>query len=88
MLDFVDQLRAEGMSLDEALVRSAHRRLRPILMTSLATVLAMAPLAWGIGHGADMLKPLAIAIIGALAISVLFSLIATPVVYYLLGRDD
>ena len=50
-------------------------------MTSLSTVLAMVPLAWGIGHGADMLRPLAIGIIGALCVSMLFSLIATPVVY-------
>ena len=56
-------------------------------MTSMATVLAMLPLAWGIGHGADMLRPLAIGIIGALCVSMLFSLIATPVIYQLLGRD-
>lgn len=86
MLDLVGHHLAEGMSLHEALLRSAHRRLRPILMTSLSTVLAMVPLGWGIGHGADMLRPLAIGIIGALCISMLFSLIATPVVYRLLGR--
>lgn len=86
MLDLVDHHLAGGASLEDALVRSGHRRLRPILMTSLATVLAMAPLAWGIGHGADMLRPLAIGIIGALCVSMLFSLIATPVVYRLLKR--
>jgi Cu/Ag efflux pump CusA len=68
----------------EALVRSGHRRLRPVLMTSLAAAFGMLPLAYGIGSGADMLKPLAIAVIGALCISVLLSLIATPTVYYLL----
>ena len=87
MLDLVDHHLAEGCDLNEALAKSAHRRLRPILMTSMATLLAMLPLAWGIGHGADMLRPLAIGIIGALAVSVLFSLIATPVVYRLLGRE-
>ncbi len=86
MLDLVDHHLKEGLSLEEALVRSGRRRFRPILMTSLATVLAMAPLAWGIGHGADMLRPLAIGIIGALCISLLFSLIATPVIYRLIGR--
>lgn len=85
MLDLVDHHQGEGSTLDEALAKSAHRRLRPILMTSLATVLAMLPLAYGIGHGADMLRPLAIGIIGALCISMLFSLIATPVLYRLLG---
>jgi CzcA family heavy metal efflux pump len=86
MLDLVAHHRADGASLEDALVLSAHRRLPPILMTSLATVLAMVPLAWGIGHGADMLRPLAIGIIGALCISMLFSLIATPVVFRLLAR--
>src|SRR5207302_3564930 len=84
MLDFVQQLRTEGISLNEALVRSGQRRLRPVLMTSLAAALGMLPLAYGIGHGADMLKPLAIAVIGALCISVLLSLVATPSVYYIM----
>jgi CzcA family heavy metal efflux pump len=84
MLDFVEHLRAEGASLEDALVRSGHRRLRPVLMTSLAAAFGMLPLAWGIGAGSDMLRPLAIAVIGALCISVLLSLIATPSVYYLL----
>lgn len=84
MLDLVDHHLAEGCDLNEALSKSAHRRLRPILMTSMATVLAMLPLAWGIGHGADMLRPLAIGIIGALCVSMVFSLIATPVIYRLL----
>jgi CzcA family heavy metal efflux pump len=86
MLDCVDHLRAEGATLDEALVRSGHRRLRPVLMTTLAAGLGMLPLAYGIGSGADMLKPLAIGVIGALCFSMLFSLIATPVIYRLLAR--
>jgi CzcA family heavy metal efflux pump len=86
MLDLVDHHLAAGASIEEALVRSGRRRLRPILMTTLATALAMLPLAWGIGHGADMLRPLAIGIIGALCISMLFSLIATPTVYCLIMR--
>jgi CzcA family heavy metal efflux pump len=86
MLDFVEHLRAEGVSLEYALVRSGHRRLRPVLMTSLAAAFGMLPLAYGIGTGADMLKPLAIAVIGALCISVLLSLVATPAVYYLMRR--
>jgi multidrug efflux pump subunit AcrB len=86
MLDRVDQLRAEGMGLEDALVRSGHRRLRPVLMTSMAAAFGMLPLAWGIGSGADMLRPLAIAVIGALGTSVLLSLVATPVVYSILVR--
>jgi len=86
MLDFVQQLEAEGVDLPGALVRSGHRRLRPVLMTSLAAALGMLPLAWGIGSGAEMLRPLAVAVIGALCTSVLLSLIATPVAYYILRR--
>jgi multidrug efflux pump subunit AcrB len=86
MLDHVDHLRGAGMSLEEALVQSGRRRLRPVLMTSMAAALGMLPLALGIGSGADMLRPLAIAVIGALCISVLLSLVATPTVYYLLYR--
>jgi multidrug efflux pump subunit AcrB len=86
MLDFVKELQAQGLDLAEALVRSGRRRLRPVLMTSLAAALGMLPLAYGIGSGADMLKPLAIAVIGALCISVLLSLIATPTIYYLMTR--
>ena len=86
MLDLVDHLRAEGHSLEEALIRSGRRRLRPVLMTSMAGALGMLPLAWGIGSGADMLKPMAIAVIGALLFSDMLSLVATPTVYYLLRR--
>jgi len=84
MLDFVQHLEGESKDLAEALVRSGHRRLRPVLMTSMAAALGMLPLAFGIGAGADMLRPLAVAVIGALCISVLLSLVATPVAYYVL----
>ena len=88
MLDCVSALRAEGLTLTEALVASGRRRLRPVLMTSLAAAFGLLPLAYGIGTGSDMLKPLAIAVIGALGMSVLFSLVATPVVYALLDREQ
>jgi CzcA family heavy metal efflux pump len=84
MLDYVQSLRGQVGDLMEALVGSGRRRLRPVLMTSLAAALGMLPLAWGIGSGADMLRPLAIAVIGALCISVLLSLVATPTVYLVL----
>ncbi len=86
MLDYVDHLRRTGLSMEEALVQSGRRRLRPVLMTSMAAALGMLPLAHGVGSGADMLRPLAIAVIGALCISVLLSLVATPTVYYVLYR--
>jgi CzcA family heavy metal efflux pump len=86
VMDYFQHLRDEGMELVEALVRAGHRRLRPVLMTSLAAALGMLPLAYGIGAGAGMLRPLAVAVIGALFFSVPLSLIATPVAYYLMIR--
>jgi len=86
MLDFVDQLRGRGLSLIEALVQSGRRRLRPVLMTSMTTFLGLLPLAYGVGAGADMLRPLAVGVIGALCVSLVLSLIATPLVFYILIR--
>jgi len=86
MLDFVEHLEGQGLPLEEVLVRSGRRRLRPVLMTSLAAALGMLPLAYGIGSGADMLRPLAVAVIGALCVSVLLALVATPTVFLLLSR--
>ena len=86
MLDFVGNLWDSGIDLEDALVRAGRRRLRPVLMTSGTTALGMLPLAYGIGSGADMLRPLAIAVIGAVCISVLLSLVATPVLYSILVK--
>jgi len=86
MLDYVDQLRDGGLPFTEALVQSGRRRLRPVLMTSLTAFLGLLPLAYGVGAGADMLRPLAVGVIGALCMSLLLSLVATPVVYYILVR--
>ena len=86
VLDYYRQQRAQGAQLTEALVQAGHRRLRPVLMTSLAAALGMLPLAYGAGAGAQMLQPLGIAVIGALIFSVPLSLIATPVTYSLLIR--
>ncbi len=87
MLDFAKFLRTSGINLEEALVQAGRRRLRPVLMTSGTTALGMLPLAYGIGSGADMLRPLAIAVIGAVCISVLLSLVATPTLYRILIRN-
>jgi len=84
VLDYARQLRAQDLELTEALVLAGHRRLRPVLMTSLAAALGMLPLAYGAGAGAQMLQPLGIAVIGALVLSVPLSLIATPVIYWVL----
>ncbi|MCB1025721.1 MAG: efflux RND transporter permease subunit, partial [Acidobacteria bacterium] len=86
MLDAVEEHIAKGDSLKNALVLSGRRRIRPVLMTSLAAILGMLPLALAIGAGAELLQPLAIAVIGGLAVALLFSLIFTPTVYYIQKR--
>jgi multidrug efflux pump subunit AcrB len=68
------------------MVLAGERRLRPILMTALATVAGMIPLALALGAGSQMLQPLAIAVIGGIAASMVLSLVVTPAVHYYLGR--
>jgi multidrug efflux pump subunit AcrB len=68
------------------MLQAAQRRLRPIVMTAIAAVCGMLPLAFALGSGSQMLQPLAIAVIGGIFVSVALSLIVTPVVYYLLTR--
>jgi CzcA family heavy metal efflux pump len=86
LLDADEQLRASGMDTREAMLQAAERRRRPILMTAMATVCGMFPLALALGAGSQMLQPLAIAVIGGLLISIVLSLVVTPVVYYHLTR--
>jgi len=86
LLDADERYRAEGRNARQAMLMAAQRRLRPILMTALAAVSGMLPLALALGAGSQMLQPLAIAIIGGLLISMLLSLVVTPVVYFLLTR--
>jgi CzcA family heavy metal efflux pump len=82
LLDADEQLRAGGMNAREAMLHAVERRRRPILMTAIATVCGMFPLALALGAGSQMLQPLAIAVIGGLSISIMLSLVVTPVVYY------
>jgi multidrug efflux pump subunit AcrB len=84
LLDADEKFRAEGVSPAEAMMHAAQRRLRPIVMTAIAAVCGMLPLAFALGAGSQMLQPLAIAVIGGLAISMVLSLVVTPVVYFLL----
>jgi multidrug efflux pump subunit AcrB len=84
MLDSEQHFSAEGHPLRDAIFRAGRRRLRPILMTALATIVGMLPLALGVGSGAQMLQPLAIAVIGGVAVSMVLSLLVTPVLFCLL----
>jgi CzcA family heavy metal efflux pump len=86
MLDSEKQFSELGYPLREAIFQAGRRRLRPILMTALATIFGMLPLALGIGSGAEVLQPLAIAVIGGVSISMILSLLVTPVLFYLMRR--
>ena len=86
LLDADETYRAQGVAPREAMVHAAQRRLRPIVMTAVAAICGMLPLAFALGAGSQMLQPLAIAVIGGLLISIALSLIVTPVIYYLMTR--
>jgi CzcA family heavy metal efflux pump len=86
MLDAVEENLRKTGDLIDALIISGRRRFRPVLMTSLAAILGMLPLALALGAGAELLQPLAIAVIGGLAFALLLSLVVTPTVYAILAR--
>ncbi|WP_167042714.1 efflux RND transporter permease subunit [Salinibacterium sp. ZJ454] len=84
LIDLVNQYRVRGLSVGEAVLHGASRRLRPILMTALATIFALVPMALGItGHGGFISQPLAIVVIGGLISSTLLTLVVLPALYYL-----
>jgi multidrug efflux pump subunit AcrB len=87
LLDAEERFKREGLSPEAAMLQAGRRRLRPILMTALAAITGMLPLAFAIGAGSQMLQPLAIAVIGGLLISMVLSLAVTPVIYYRLTRN-
>ncbi|HXR14718.1 MAG TPA: efflux RND transporter permease subunit [Terriglobales bacterium] len=89
IVEFARQLRKEDFSLQDALVRACKIRLRPILMTSLATLLGMLPMALGIETGSEQYAPLARAVIGGLAVSVVVTVFLVPAVYLIIhGKED
>jgi CzcA family heavy metal efflux pump len=85
LLDADQKFRREGASAEESMIRAGERRLRPIMMTALATMAGMIPLALAWGAGSQMLQPLAIAVIGGILASMLLSLIVTPAVHFYLA---
>ena len=86
LIDRVNQLREAGVPKLEALAQGAESRLRPIVMTTLCTLIGFAPLAIGVGEGAEVRAPMALTVIGGLAVSTLLTLVVVPVVYDLLDR--
>ena len=85
LLDADQKFRAAGVAPEQSMLRAGERRVRPIMMTALATVAGMFPLALALGPGSQMLQPLAIAVIGGVVASMVLSLVVTPAVRYYIG---
>ncbi|MFQ6094203.1 MAG: efflux RND transporter permease subunit, partial [bacterium] len=85
-VDFINRLRKKGLPVREAIIQAGKIRLRPILMTTVTTVLALTPMALGIGKGAELRSPLAIAVIGGLTSATFLTLVIIPVIYSYLDR--
>ncbi len=87
-VDYTNQLRGAGMEKQEALVTAGSRRLRPIVMTAMTTVLGLSTLALGVGQGADMIQPMAIVVIGGLIYSTILTLFIVPIMYDIFYRKE
>jgi len=86
IVEYANQLRARGLSITDAVTEAAKIRLRPILMTSLATIFGILPIAIGIGAGGEARRPLGIAVVGGMAVSTFLTMVLVPVVYTFLAR--
>jgi HAE1 family hydrophobic/amphiphilic exporter-1 len=86
LVDLINQLRERGMERFAAIKEAAHLRLRPIMMTTLTTLLGLLPMAFGLGEGSEMRTPMAITVIGGLLTSTMLTLLVVPVMYSLLDR--
>lgn len=86
LVDRINQLKADGTGLTDAIVQAGQQRIRPIIMTTLTTILALLPMTFSFGEGASLRSPMAIAVIGGLVTSTLMSLMVIPCVYYVLER--
>jgi multidrug efflux pump subunit AcrB len=86
VVDFAELYRKDHPDLREAVLTAGEVRLRPILMTTLSTIMGFIPLALALGEGAEMLQPLAVSMIGGMSVSILISLLIIPVFYYRFAR--
>lgn len=87
MVDYINQLRREGMPKKDAIIESSKTRLRPILMTALTTILAMIPMSLGMGDGGEMMQPMAITMMGGLVYGTLLTLVVVPCIYDLFNSN-
>jgi len=88
LVDYINLMRDRGYELREAIVMSGKSRLRPVLMTSLTTILGMLPLAMSTGDGSEIWSPMGIAVIGGLIFSTMVTLILIPVIYQMSHRKS
>ena len=86
LVDAINRLKEEGHPLEEAIQMAAQHRVRPIIMTSATTILALLPMCFGFGEGASLRSPMALAVIGGLLTSTIMTLIVIPCVYYVIDR--
>lgn len=87
-LDAINEYRSQGMALMEAIHTAGVRRLRPIIMTSLTTIVAMVPMLFTDDMGSELQRPLAIAMIGSMVVGTLVSIFIIPVIYWLIYRKN
>ena len=88
MVDFINQARASGMRVREAVIEGSSKRVRPVLMTSLTTIIGLVPMALGLGEGGELTAPLAVTIMGGLTSATFLTLVVIPVAYALFARDS
>lgn len=86
LVDYINTLRAKNMTAEEAVLKAGPTRLRPILMTTLTTVLGLTPMAIGVSEGSEMTAPLALVVIGGLLLSTLLTLVLIPAMYMILNK--
>lgn len=86
LVDAINRLKAEGHPLEEAIKMAAQHRVRPIIMTSATTILALLPMCFGFGEGASLRSPMALAVIGGLLTSTVMTLVVIPCVYYIIDK--
>ncbi|HSG65140.1 MAG TPA: efflux RND transporter permease subunit, partial [Gammaproteobacteria bacterium] len=88
LVDYINQLRDRGETLEAAIVEASRIRLRPVLITTLTTVLGLMPMALGIGEGAELRQPMGVTVIAGLTSATLLTLLVVPVLYRLLMPAD
>lgn len=87
LVDYINQMRATGLEMNEAIVKACRTRLRPVLMTTMTTVLGLAPMAFGLGEGSEVRVPLAITVIAGLLSATFLTLVVVPSIYSAVSRD-